>query len=151
MTDLLAAAFVWVGLLWHHRALEHKSVLWGALAFVSFIRAILSKETGLVGLGGAALLTFMSVARTGRLRERVRALVSASAGRLPHLLGMVVFLVGNKVAGFGSSNLAYHDPFGAPRLHSGHLLQALQLGLGGLLSPLPIGLALFPPRLRFWG
>ena len=148
MTDLLAAAFVGVGLLWHHRALEHKSLFWGTLAFASLVCAILSKETGLVGLGGAALLTIMSTGTSRTLRERVRALGAAGAGWLPHLLGAVVFLAAYKVAGFGSSNLAYHDPLGAPGLYFGHLLQALPLGLGGLLSPLPIGLALFMPQLQ---
>jgi hypothetical protein len=147
MTDPLAAVFVGLGLVWHHRALEQKSLFWGVLAFVSLVCAILSKETGLVGLGGAALLTFLSVVREGTLGERIRALGSASAGWLPHLVGIMAFLVAYKVAGFGSSNLAYHDPFGAPGLYFTHLLESLPLGLGGLLSPVPIGLALFMPGL----
>lgn len=152
VTDLLCALLLAAGLIWHLRALEERRPIYGVAGFFALVLALLAKETGLVGLVGAAMATALRPERAApaapsRMMERARKLAAAWPGWLPHGLAVVVYLVGYKLSGFGANSLAYHDPIAAPALFLRHLATSLPLALGGLFSPLPIGLALFYPKL----
>ena len=152
ITDLLCALLLAAGLIWHLRALQERRTLYGVAGFLALALAVLAKETGLVGLVGAVLATALrpyraTPAATSAIASRARALAAAWPGWLPHALAVLVYIAGYKLAGFGGANLAYHDPIAAPALFLRHLAAALPLSLGGMFSPLPIGLALFYPGL----
>ncbi len=137
ITDIMGLVLVNLALYFHVTGRSGGDGRRIILAVVFMVLALLCKETAIMAPAGIVLYEWWLAPREKRFWW----------AWLPSVILGGAFLIFYRAMGFGTHNLLYTNPFNEPWTYLAGLAANLPIILAGALSVLPVGVALFVPKL----
>lgn len=153
-TDLMAVLFMNLAIYFHIRYRESSQIKNFITSNVLLFFAFFCKETAVITPIAIILYEFILIDSPikeknlwKRFYNKLILFIKSKKYWVYSFWILVLFLLFYKLAGFGTNNIMYYDPFRRTGMFLSNVLIGLPVMFVGLLSIFPIGLTLFIPDL----